>query len=330
MSEISYDELENFQINWHKLKKVGHQLTEVIQENVNKGIFDNNLAQELEKLKQKLESNNFRVAVIGEFNRGKSTLLNALLGEEIQPVSELPCSGVVTVLRYGEQKRVICLYKDGREETIFIKNIEEYKEKVSISEEVAMGCDSAIGEEFKNTEIQEIIFEHPDLEFCRNGVEIIDSPGLNEHPSQTQITEQLIKNTDAVIFLLSAIQILTQWEREFLQNLKNQLNGGKTDKPADNLFVVVNCMDLLKDGYKVQERTKNFVKGNNPLVEGENRIHFISAQEALQAILTSSENDFLVSFKKFTRSLENFLVSDRGRLKFNNAFDKADSLIKKA
>jgi predicted GTPase len=72
------------------------------------------LAEEIGKVSRKLQSQRFRLAVVGEFSQGKSTLLNALLGEEIQPVRAIPCSGTVTVLKYGTQKRVVCRYKDGR------------------------------------------------------------------------------------------------------------------------------------------------------------------------------------------------------------------------
>ena len=139
-----------------------------------------NLTEEVTKISRNLQSQCFRVAVVGEFSKGKSTLLNALLGEEIQPVRDIPCSGTVTILKYGSQRRVICRYKDGREEEI---SPTQYQDKASISEDAALGsCE----DEIINSEIKEIIFEHPELELCRNGVEIIDSPGLNEQAERTR------------------------------------------------------------------------------------------------------------------------------------------------
>ncbi|MEK0195509.1 dynamin family protein, partial [Microcoleus anatoxicus] len=259
---------------------------------------------------QRLQSQCFRVAVVGEFSKGKSTLLNALLGEEIQPVRDIPCSGTVTVLKYGPQQRVICKYKNGREEEI---SPQQYKEKASISEEAALG---SFGDEIVNSEIKEIIFEHPNLELCRNGVEIIDSPGLNEQAERTLVTQQVLKTTDAVIFLTHAQNALTEKERELLLYLKKELNQGKDGEAGKSIFVLVNFADLLRreeSRKQVRQRVETIVKSQN-LIAGENRIHLISAQSALEAILDGTENEYVKSFQDFTKSLEQFLTVERGAI----------------
>jgi GTPase SAR1 family protein len=278
-------------------------------------VLSPNLTEEVTKISRKLGSQRFRVAVVGEFSKGKSTLLNALLGEEIQPVRDIPCSGTVTVLKYGPQQRVICKYKDGREEEILP---EQYKDKASISEEAALG---SFGDEIVNSEIKEIIFEHPNLELCTNGVEIIDSPGLNEQAERTLVTEQVLKTTDAVIFLTHAQNALTEKERELLLYLKKELNQGKDDESAKSIFVLVNFADLLRrEGSRkqVRERVEKIVK-EQILIVGENRIHFISAQSALEAILDGTENEYVKSFQDFTKSLEQFLTVERGAIALNQS-----------
>ncbi|MBD1944459.1 dynamin family protein [Coleofasciculus sp. FACHB-712] len=321
---LSYEELQRFQGYRQQLKTASKQLAEIIQDGTNQGVLPNNLTAQVEQVSQKLSSQRFRVAVVGEFSQGKSTLLNALLGEEIQPVREIPCSGTVTVLRYGSQKRVICRYKDKREEEI---PFEQYKIKAAISEEAALDC---VSDELARSDIEEIIFEHPDLELCRSGVEIVDSPGLNEHPDRTAITQQLLKDTDAAIFLINASRPLTQGERDLIQDLKTQLNGGKTDKAAKNLFVVVNFMDLLRSEngrQQVRQRIERFVQGQNPIIAGENRLHFISAQATLDAIFAGSENDYLKTFQKFTKAVENFLITERGLIEFQQSTEGLKQLI---
>jgi GTPase Era involved in 16S rRNA processing len=261
--------------------------------------------------------------VVGEFSQGKSTLLNALLGEEIQPVRAIPCSGTVTVLKYGTHKRVVCCYKDKRTEDI---SLDQYQVKAAISEEAALG---SLSEELVQSEIEEIVFEHPDLDLCRSGVEIVDSPGLNEHPDRTAITQQLLKGTDAVIFLANASRPLTQGERDLLQNLKVQLNCGKVDEPAENIFVAVNFMDLLrreKDRQDVRQRIERFVQGEN-IITGENRVHFISAQAALDAILEGTQDEYLKAFQSFSQSIEKFLTVDRGSLEIKQAVTRINDLI---
>src|SRR6478672_11435550 len=205
---LSYAQLKEFQKYRKQLSNFCYQVFQIVQDCNNHDFLPQTLAEEIGKVSQKLQSQHFRVAVVGEFSQGKSTLLNALLGEEIQPVRAIPCSGTVTVLKYGAHKRVICRYKDKQQEEI---SLEQYQVKAAISEEAALG---SLSDELIQAKIEEIIFEHPDLDLCRSGVEIVDSPGLNEHPDRTAITQQLLKGTDAVIFLANASRPLTQGERD--------------------------------------------------------------------------------------------------------------------
>ncbi|MFZ1028306.1 MAG: dynamin family protein [Limnoraphis robusta] len=323
---ISYEALQAFQECKRQLDQKCVDIYQIVQDCTEREFLQASLIEEIGKVSKKLQSQRFRVAVVGEFSQGKSTILNALLGEKIQPVRAIPCSGTVTVLRYGEQKRVICCYKDKRQEEI---PLELYQEKAAISKEAAQGN---ITEGLANSEvikISEIIFEHPNLELCRYGVEIVDSPGLNEHPERTDITKQLLQDTDVVIFVTDASRLLTQGERELLESLKNQLNSNEQE-PANNLFMLVNFWDLLRSEnsrQQVQKRIENLVMGKNPIIGGENRIHFISAQATLDAILAGTENEYLQSFSHFTQSVEQFLTQERGILEVKKATTEVNQLI---
>ncbi|MEZ2246441.1 MAG: dynamin family protein [Microcoleus sp.] len=314
-SVSSYQQLKKFQEYRQRLNDVCKKLGRTLRDGSDRNVLSPNLTAEVTKVSQRLQSQCFRVAVVGEFSKGKSTLLNALLGEEIQPVRDIPCSGTVTVLKYGPQQRVICKYTDGREEEI---SPEQYKDKASISEEAALG---SFADEMVNSEIKEIIFEHPNLELCTNGVEIIDTPGLNEHAERTLVTEQVLKTTDAVIFLTHAQNVLTEKERELLLYLKKELNSGKDDEGVKSIFVLVNFADLLRregSRQQVKERVEKIVKSLN-LIAGENRIHLISAQSALEAILDGTENEYVKSFQDFTKSLEQFLTKELGAIALNQS-----------
>ncbi len=140
----------------------------------------------------------------------------------------------------------------------------------------------------------------------------------------------MIKNTDAVIFLTNASRLLTQGERELINELKTKLNGGDNSKAADNLFIVVNFMDLLRqetDRASVKERIERFAYNNNPIIAGDNRIHFISAQAALDAMLKGYEDKYLNSFNGLTESIETFLTSEIGSIKLNQNVDKVKNVI---
>ncbi|MGB8688395.1 MAG: dynamin family protein [Microcoleus sp.] len=310
-SVSSYQELKKFQEYRQQLDAVCGKLGLTLRDGSDRNVLSPNLTAEVTKVSQRLQSQCFRVAVVGDFSKGKSTLLNALVGEKIQPVRATPCSGTVTILKYGSKRRVICHYKNGCKEEI---SPEEYKEKAAISKKAASG---SIADKIAKSEIAEIVFEHPELELCSNGVEIIDTPGLNEQAERTLATQQVLKTADAVIFLTNANNVLPQTEEELLFYLKKELNYGKEDEGARNIFIAVNFFDGLEteeDRQDVKERVETIVNGAKPIIAGENRIHFISAKSALEAILDGTENEYVKSFQDFTKSLEQFLTVERGAI----------------
>ncbi len=112
---VVYEGFKKFKQNRQQLDNICDEIYQIVEPCTNRDLLPNTLISEVDKISQKLKSQKFQVAVVGEFSQGKSTLLNALLGEEIQPVREIPCSGTITALKYGEQKRLVCRYKDGKE-----------------------------------------------------------------------------------------------------------------------------------------------------------------------------------------------------------------------
>ncbi|WP_448561200.1 dynamin family protein [Trichothermofontia sp.] len=220
----AYVDLEHFQQNRTQLDQIYAAVAQLIRECADKSYIPETLVQDFEQIWERLRSQQFRIAVVGELSQGKSTFLNALLGEKIQPTRATPCSGTLTVFRHGKQKRVICRHRDGREEEI---SIDLCQEKAAISKEAAHGKTSASQALLENTlenTIEEIIFEHPDLELRKSRVEIVDSPGLNEPDDRTRVTQKLLKGTDAVIFLANAARPSTKWEQDFLTyDLRQQM-----------------------------------------------------------------------------------------------------------
>lgn len=255
---------------------------------------------------EKFDSKNFRITVVGDFSKGKSTLLNALLGAPIQPARSLPCSGTISILKYGDKKRVTCYYKDGDSKEI---SFDDYQEAVVIPKEAARGNFES---NLSTTQIKEVVFETPDLELCRNGVEIVDSPGLNENPERTAITMQFLQDTDAVLFLTNAQNVLTESEQGLLDKIRNDANKDDSGQPQTNIFVVVNCIDVLDDEEDRKETRKRCETILSSFIMGEHRIHYLSAKQALNGILNNQDNKYVQDFKDFTDALEDFLTTERG------------------
>ncbi|MBF2057661.1 MAG: dynamin family protein [Cyanobacterium sp. T60_A2020_053] len=323
----NYSGFESWKKQNQELEAICGALLQQVNKGLNEGINSEKLLTEVKKTLQKLKSQRFRVAIIGEFSKGKSTLLNAWLGEEVQPVSTAPCTGQISILKHGSRKKVICHYKNGHKEEI---SFEEYHQKVSISEDLDHDDLKSLSEELHHSNIKEIILEHPELTLCQNGVEIVDSPGLNEHPNRSDITKQLINDTDAIIFLTSVNPLLTQGERELLEEIRLEVNNGNKRQSASNLFIVINFFDLIrkeKDRESVEQRVNKLLLGQDAIITDRNRIHFISAQSALDGILARKQDDYVTSFQFFTQSVEQFLTHELGDIKINQTKRELNNLL---
>src|SRR6266540_3286631 len=174
------------------------------------------------------------VAVVGEFKRGKSTLLNALIGVEVLPAGVLPLTAVPTVLERGEP---VCrvTFTDGHTEEHDLGAVAEF-----VTEEHDLGA----GAEFVTEEhspgnrlgVQRVVVRlHAPL--LDEGVRLVDTPGVGsvlEH--NTRATDAYLPSLDAAILVTSADPPISRGERAFL---------GRVAEQAVRLFVVLNKADYL-------------------------------------------------------------------------------------
>lgn len=72
--------------------------------------------EQIKALVDRLDAARLRVLVAGEAKRGKSTLINALLGRDVLPSGVTPLTAVATTVRYGDDSRVEVAFRDGHEE----------------------------------------------------------------------------------------------------------------------------------------------------------------------------------------------------------------------
>jgi len=324
-----YQGFAAFQLARTQLLNIIEQTQSIISEFVEKSFLSQKSLADLSTISSELQSSEFRVAIIGEFSKGKSTLLNALLGEAVQPVRAIPCSGAISMIRYSDSPEIICYYEDGREEPL---SQEQYKERVSIPRSEARG-DNLSNALLEASQIEKVVFGSPKLELCRQGVVIIDSPGLNEHPKRTEVTQKILNKIDAAIFLSHAQNLLSQSEFQILEDLRKRLNFGDESRPAQALFFVVNFMDLLEDEedredakQRAEKKLLEPVDEKEAILNASNRLHYLSAGKALKAIKSAASDEYLESFNIFVRTLESFLTKESGSIRLAANQTKSQNL----
>lgn len=88
-----------------------------------RGAVRDETANSLLNVKSRLQDEAFNLVVLGQFKRGKSTFINALLGEDILPTAIVPLTSVVTILRYGPELRVEIRYLDERRQAVGLTDL---------------------------------------------------------------------------------------------------------------------------------------------------------------------------------------------------------------
>lgn len=228
-------------------------------------------ADKLLGLDERLSQERFQLAVLGQFKRGKSTLINALMGEEILPSSVIPLTAIATYLMWGESPQVQVYFLDKRpaEKSAFtqLKQVKSFLAKF-VSEE----------ENPKNIKgISHVEVFYP-ASFLKKGVVLLDTPGIGSiHQHNTDVALNTLTECDAALFLISADPPITAVEVEFLKLVKDQVK---------RLFFIINKIDYLTDREKEAVLTffRNVLDRELDLTSPE--IFCLSARQGLEAKLS--------------------------------------------
>jgi GTP-binding protein EngB required for normal cell division len=171
-----------------------------------------------------LQALRLEVAVVGEFKRGKFSLINALVGREVLPVGVLPLTAVPTVLEHGEECLVV-EYADGHQEQHPLGRLAEF-----VTEDANPG--NRLGVAQVTARLQAPLLDAE--------VHLVDTPGVGSvYEHNTRATDAYLPSLDAAVLVVSADPPISGAERAFLQRVLEH---------AVRLFVVLNKADYLAAG----------------------------------------------------------------------------------
>jgi len=271
----------------------------------------------IDEVLNRIEANSFTVAIVGEFKRGKSTFINALLGKEILPTDVLPCSATLNRVVYGDKPEIKITFKDGQTQSVPIEQLHEYVTKLTPESEVTA------------EKIQEATIYYP-ADYCRNNVELIDTPGLNDDVNMTQVTLSVLPQVDAAIMLILAQSPFSNFERDFLENrlLTNDLGRvifvvtgiDKLNNPEVESPRLLETVESRIKKYIMQRAEQQFGKDSpeyEPYLKkiGKPKVFGLSAYQALQGRQNNDAKLLARSkFTEFEKVLEQFLTRDRGAI----------------
>jgi hypothetical protein len=209
----------------------------------------------------------FRIAVFAPFNYGKSTLLNALLGERTLPIDLIPTTGAAITVRYGTALQTQIQFSDGR--SLTQPGTEILKQFAILDDDRRMRQDVAA---------VEVQCPHP---FLETGVELVDLPGTDDREAQDALVKNQLLGADLVVQLLDGRKLMTLGEREHLRDWL-------LDRGIETVIFVVNFLNLMEpeDQKQVQSRLRFVAESfRAKLPAGISNLYRVDALPALRARL---------------------------------------------
>lgn len=192
--------------------------------------------RQINQLFSRVASNSVTIMVCGEFKRGKSSIVNAIIGENICPVDDCITTSSVSLIKYGSTPRVIrhFLNTDNKivTECVNFNSIETFSKGTSINTD--------------NTILLEIEIPNEKL---KSGLSILDTPGIGGlDPRHLSLTTFALTKADCIFFVADAQEPMSASELSFIKD--------KISPFGANIKIILNKIDLLSDN-QIQSLVKD-------------------------------------------------------------------------
>ncbi|MEG4352778.1 dynamin family protein [Microcoleus sp. LAD1_D5] len=230
----------------------------------------------------------FQIAVFGPFNYGKSTLLNALVGNRALPIDLVPTTGAAIYVNYGEELYAKITLKDGTE--ISEPGTDVLKRYAILDDARQMRDDVAA---------VNVYCPHP---FLQTGVELLDLPGTNDREEQDNLVRDKLLTADLVVQVLDARKLMTLGERE---NLRDWLS----DRNINTVVFVANFLNLLEPDDQKQVYNRLLFVAESFRSNLPNNISNIYRVDALPALRARLKGDVAAAQTTGIASFESALQS---------------------
>ncbi len=227
-----------------------------------------NILEKLKELRNDIQNDFYTVVVLGEFKRGKSTFVNALLGTSLLPMDILPETATINAIMYRDTPTVQVVLQDGSIEKG--EPTAEYLKRFSARQD---------GNEAEK--VRYIKIGYPS-ELLKNRVILVDTPGVSDLDEQRcDVTYEFIPKANAVIFLLDANSPLKKTEKDFIEERLLPQN-------ISNILFLLNKYDSVdeeEDEELIEETTARLSNA----FQREIPVYPVSARWALEGLEQSNE-----------------------------------------
>jgi len=223
------------------------------------------LNEKLDAMLLRLQNQRFSIGITGVMNAGKSTMLNALLGQEILGTSVVPETANLTLIKYAKEPYAVVNFWNAKE----WHKIEEGAKSLKSLEAFVAESKAHFGAQFstwitsqgesqtiavndlalytsakhsdKKCNLVKSVELYTDLKFVQDGVQIVDTPGLDDPVVQREeITLEYLSECDLMIHLMNAAQAATQKDVDFIID-------ALLYRHVAQLLIVITRIDAIKE-----------------------------------------------------------------------------------
>lgn len=265
-----------------------------------------------------LKKSIFKVLFMGTFKNGKSTTLNALLGVELLPVGATEKTAVIAQVIHGANDGLVRIFKNGSpvpEETSF-KTFQDQYQLTRQDKRLVEREGGSIDDRFASIDY---VLINNSSELLKNGVQLIDSPGLAATKSRAKVTQKFFYQANATVFLLSANHPFSGEEKAFIFN-----HWVNVEPKPRNVFFLVNFINMKTEAERedIKDEARLYLEevfSTNDVFDSElynKRVFFVNSKGMYEEKNSGGfSDDFGVAeFRRFEKELEAFLVSDERAL----------------
>ena len=241
--------------------------------------------EQIAALRDRLDAARLRVLVAGEAKRGKSTLINALLGRAVLPAGVTPLTAVATTVRYGDDPHAEVRFADGHEEKQPLTALPDL-----VTERGNPG----------NRRHVAAVTVYLNAPVLADGVELVDTPGTGSvFAWDTAAAHEALETMDAAVFVLTADPPVSAAERDLY---------AKVTGLSVATFTVLNKADYLDEAglAEATEFTRQVLAQAARSAGGPGRIYPVSARAAL----ADGDPGFAAFAADFTAYLASNRVTD--------------------
>ena len=285
-----------------------YELAQLIREGSSAAWYAKNdaLQRDFQSQLQRLAEDRFYLTLAGQFSRGKSTLMNAMLGMDRLPTGVVPVTSVITAVSYNSTERVRMHFEGS--------NLTHEVPLSELSEWITEQGNPGNRRKIDMAEVQ------LPAELLRRGAFFVDTPGLGSAViANTKTTHRFLPYIDALVLVTSFEFPLSQEEIVFL---------ARTRQLHRRIFIVINKEDLCTAAQR--DQVLAFIGSRVAEETGSSEIPIfpVSASEALAAKLTEdSERLERSGLPVFEKALVNYLIGERANDFLRAMCDRIEALL---